>query len=115
MDKICSLPSTEHGPQISTTSSCSPYRRAKKDAPDAGGWNVYVTVAGQFDSDYAALIKSLGNESTTLNNEAATLNNEAATLNNEAAVLKRRGAALNVTVITRPANEALPGPGDAAA
>ncbi|MEP6739185.1 MAG: ABC transporter substrate-binding protein [Caldimonas sp.] len=24
-------------------------RRAKKDAPDAGGWNVYVTVAGQFD------------------------------------------------------------------
>lgn len=24
-------------------------RRAKKDAPDAGGWNVYVTVAGEFD------------------------------------------------------------------
>src|ERR1700761_6984073 len=72
-------------------------------------------VGGQFDSDYAAVIKSLGNESTTLNNEAATLNNEAATLNNEAEVLKRRGAALNVTVITRPANEALPGPGDAAA
>ena len=24
-------------------------RRAKKDAPDAGGWNIYVTVAGQFD------------------------------------------------------------------
>jgi peptide/nickel transport system substrate-binding protein len=24
-------------------------RRAKKDPPDAGGWNVYVTVAGQFD------------------------------------------------------------------
>jgi hypothetical protein len=72
-------------------------------------------VGGQFDSDYAALIKSLGNESTTLNNESATLNNEAATLNNEAAVLKRRAAALNVTVITRPANQALPGPGDAAA
>ncbi|HEY5323904.1 MAG TPA: ABC transporter substrate-binding protein, partial [Caldimonas sp.] len=26
-------------------------RRAKKDAPDAGGWNMYVTVAGGFDSD----------------------------------------------------------------
>ena len=26
-------------------------RRAKKDAPSAGGWNVYVTVAGQFDVD----------------------------------------------------------------
>jgi peptide/nickel transport system substrate-binding protein len=24
-------------------------RRAKKDAPEAGGWNVYVTVASQFD------------------------------------------------------------------
>ncbi|MFT3816799.1 MAG: ABC transporter substrate-binding protein [Rubrivivax sp.] len=24
-------------------------RRAKKDAPEAGGWNMYVTVAGQFD------------------------------------------------------------------
>jgi peptide/nickel transport system substrate-binding protein len=24
-------------------------RRSKKDAPDAGGWNVYVTVAGEFD------------------------------------------------------------------
>jgi peptide/nickel transport system substrate-binding protein len=24
-------------------------RRAKKDAPEAGGWNVYVTVAGEFD------------------------------------------------------------------
>ncbi|MBU1359174.1 MAG: ABC transporter substrate-binding protein [Gammaproteobacteria bacterium] len=24
-------------------------RRAKKEAPDAGGWNVYVTVAGEFD------------------------------------------------------------------
>jgi peptide/nickel transport system substrate-binding protein len=26
-------------------------RRAKKDPPEAGGWNVYVTVAGQFDVD----------------------------------------------------------------
>ena len=26
-------------------------RRAKRDAPDSGGWNVYVTVAGQFDVD----------------------------------------------------------------
>jgi peptide/nickel transport system substrate-binding protein len=26
-------------------------RRAKKDAPDKGGWNMYVTVAGSFDSD----------------------------------------------------------------
>ncbi|MEO9068461.1 MAG: ABC transporter substrate-binding protein, partial [Caldimonas sp.] len=26
-------------------------RRSKKEAPDAGGWNVYVTVAGQFDAD----------------------------------------------------------------
>jgi peptide/nickel transport system substrate-binding protein len=26
-------------------------RRAKKDAPDAGGWNVYVTVAGEFDAN----------------------------------------------------------------
>ena len=26
-------------------------RRAKKDAPQAGGWNLYVTVAGQFDVD----------------------------------------------------------------
>ena len=26
-------------------------RRAKKEAPSAGGWNVYVTVAGQFDVD----------------------------------------------------------------
>jgi peptide/nickel transport system substrate-binding protein len=26
-------------------------RRAKKEAPDAGGWNVYTTVAGQFDVD----------------------------------------------------------------
>ena len=24
-------------------------RRAKKDAPEAGGWNIYVTVAGEFD------------------------------------------------------------------
>jgi peptide/nickel transport system substrate-binding protein len=24
-------------------------RRAKKEAPEAGGWNVYVTVAGEFD------------------------------------------------------------------
>ena len=24
-------------------------RRAKKDAPESGGWNVYVTVAGEFD------------------------------------------------------------------
>ena len=24
-------------------------RRAKKDAPEAGGWNMYVTVAGEFD------------------------------------------------------------------
>ncbi|GMG94231.1 ABC transporter substrate-binding protein [Cupriavidus metallidurans] len=24
-------------------------RRAKRDAPDAGGWNMYVTVAGEFD------------------------------------------------------------------
>lgn len=24
-------------------------RRAKRDAPEAGGWNVYVTVAGEFD------------------------------------------------------------------
>lgn len=26
-------------------------RRAKRDAPDAGGWNMYVTVAGSFDAD----------------------------------------------------------------
>lgn len=26
-------------------------RRAKKDAPGAGGWNAYVTVAGEFDAD----------------------------------------------------------------
>ncbi len=26
-------------------------RRAKKEAPDAGGWNVYVTVAGEFDAN----------------------------------------------------------------
>ena len=26
-------------------------RRAKRDAPDAGGWNMYVTVAGEFDVD----------------------------------------------------------------
>jgi len=26
-------------------------RRAKKEAPDAGGWNMYVTVAGSFDAD----------------------------------------------------------------
>lgn len=26
-------------------------RRARKDAPDAGGWNMYVTVAGSFDAD----------------------------------------------------------------
>ena len=26
-------------------------RRAKKDAPEAGGWSVYVTVAGEFDVD----------------------------------------------------------------
>ncbi len=26
-------------------------RRAKKDAPEAGGWNMYVTVAGGFDAD----------------------------------------------------------------
>jgi len=26
-------------------------RRAKKDAPEAGGWNVYTTLAGQFDVD----------------------------------------------------------------
>ena len=26
-------------------------RRAKRDAPDAGGWNMYVTVAGEFDAN----------------------------------------------------------------
>jgi len=26
-------------------------RRAKKEAPEAGGWNVYVTIAGEFDAD----------------------------------------------------------------
>lgn len=26
-------------------------RRAKRDAPDAGGWNMYVTQAGSFDAD----------------------------------------------------------------
>jgi peptide/nickel transport system substrate-binding protein len=26
-------------------------RRAKRDAPEAGGWNVYVTVAGEFDAN----------------------------------------------------------------
>ncbi|SEB04066.1 ABC transporter substrate-binding protein [Variovorax sp. YR216] len=26
-------------------------RRAKRDAPSAGGWNVYVTVAGEFDAN----------------------------------------------------------------
>ncbi|TWO69041.1 ABC transporter substrate-binding protein [Caenimonas sedimenti] len=26
-------------------------RRAKRDAPEAGGWNMYVTVAGSFDAD----------------------------------------------------------------
>lgn len=26
-------------------------RRAKKDAPEAGGWSMYVTVAGSFDAD----------------------------------------------------------------
>ena len=26
-------------------------RRAKKDAPDAGGWSMYLTVAGEFDVD----------------------------------------------------------------
>ena len=26
-------------------------RRAKRDAPEAGGWNMYVTVAGEFDSN----------------------------------------------------------------
>ena len=26
-------------------------RRAKRDAPEQGGWNIYVTVAGQFDVD----------------------------------------------------------------
>jgi peptide/nickel transport system substrate-binding protein len=26
-------------------------RRAKKDAPEAGGWNVVVTVAGEFDAN----------------------------------------------------------------
>jgi peptide/nickel transport system substrate-binding protein len=26
-------------------------RRARKDAPEAGGWNMYVTVAGSFDAD----------------------------------------------------------------
>ena len=26
-------------------------RRAKKDAPEAGGWNVYATVAGEFDAN----------------------------------------------------------------
>jgi peptide/nickel transport system substrate-binding protein len=26
-------------------------RRAKKDAPEAGGWNMYVTVAGEFDAN----------------------------------------------------------------
>lgn len=26
-------------------------RRAKRDAPDAGGWNIYVTVAGEFDAN----------------------------------------------------------------
>jgi peptide/nickel transport system substrate-binding protein len=26
-------------------------RRAKKEAPEAGGWNIYVTVAGEFDAN----------------------------------------------------------------
>jgi peptide/nickel transport system substrate-binding protein len=28
-------------------------RRAKRDAPEAGGWNMYVTVAGEFDDQLA--------------------------------------------------------------
>ncbi|HEY0296594.1 MAG TPA: ABC transporter substrate-binding protein [Bordetella sp.] len=40
-------------------------RRAKRDAPDAGGWNVYVTVAGRFDADtpvtHALLSAQCGN------------------------------------------------------
>ena len=40
-------------------------RRARKDAPEAGGWNVYVTVAGEFDINSpmtnAVLSASCGN------------------------------------------------------
>lgn len=40
-------------------------RRAKRDAPDAGGWNVYATVAGRFDVEspvsHASLSAACGN------------------------------------------------------
>lgn len=42
-------------------------RRTKRDAPDAGGWNMYLTVAGQFDLGspitHAYLVAACGNNS----------------------------------------------------
>jgi hypothetical protein len=52
-------------------------------------------VGEKFDSDYQALITSLGNVLTTLGNEGVTLNNAGITLNQEAAALSRQGAALS--------------------
>jgi hypothetical protein len=57
-----------------------------------------------WDSDYAALMTSLGNKFAALGNEAGQLNTAATTLTNEGAALDRRAAALNVTVSVRTAN-----------
>ncbi len=57
-----------------------------------------------WDSDYAALMTSLGNEYAALGNQAGQLNTAATALTNEGAALDRRAAALNVTISVRTAN-----------
>jgi hypothetical protein len=65
------------------------------------------TYGGRFDSDYPALIASLGNAEKTLSNEADALNTAAATLDREGAALEQRAAALNVTFGVRPVSQAV--------
>ena len=64
------------------------------------------TVGAHWDTDFAALMTSLNNESGALGNEAVTLDSAATTLNQEGAALNRRAAALNVTVSVRAAASA---------
>jgi hypothetical protein len=66
------------------------------------------TVGAHWDTDFAALMTSLNNESGALGNEAVTLNNAATSLNQEGAALSRRAAALNVTVSVRAAANGTP-------
>jgi uncharacterized protein DUF4389 len=64
-------------------------------------------IAEKWDSDYAALTKSLDDEFSALVNKSTQLNTAATNLTNEGAVLGRRAAALHVTITVRTAKPGL--------